>query len=693
MQKLFNKIISDISIVPKLSIIFIVSISVIFLFYLEYLLIIYPSKESTRESDELEEELPMTGSGGDHYRVFVTSQTYTGDMGGLNGADNICNSLAQSENLGGAWRAWLSTSTVNARDRIRNTAYYLVDCYNPDYPAYQVCSDINDLTDGDIQFYIWRDETGWDLPLPPPYPEPSPPDDYGSVWTGTQINGSKCSAFSDELCYDWTSASSSLNSYTGLYFNRNYTWTENVTRDCSKAYHIYCFEYYKDRDSDGYNENDDCDDANSTVHPYAQEICDGLDNNCDGTIPSEESDNDSDGYRTCSDVYGDCNDNDGDIHPGAYERCNGLDDNCDGYINSSERDIDGDGYRGCRGDCNDLDASINVAADEVCDGVDNDCDGNIDDGLTRRCGTNIGICTRGYEFCISGSWSNCDGQMPRQEVCDGLDNDCDGTIDEDCSCNSGDTQSCGTDTGDCRQGTQWCENGVWGQCHGAIGPSFEVCDDRDNDCDGELDENLSKKCGSNLGNCSQGIQYCTSGIWGDCEGGSGPQTELCDGEDNDCNGTVDEGCSCSSGEERDCGVIIGECDMGTQKCIDGIWSECIGSKDPSSEICDDLDNDCDGEVDEGYVCEEEENSNLEIDSVTETDNEAVSVSRTDKKFLNIIKRIGIVILICIIVMASVFIGLKLIRNYKEMKKERVLENFTKGKVELDKGKADKSPLA
>ena len=88
----------------------------------------------------------------------------------------------------------------------------------------------------------------------------------------------------------------------------------------------------------------------------------------------------------------------------------------------------------------------------------------------------------------------------KAELCDGVNNDCDGETDEGCECIVGDTQNCGSDVGQCVYGTQTCDiSGQWGECAGGVGPSEEVCDGEDNDCDGTDDEDsegstLSQSC-------------------------------------------------------------------------------------------------------------------------------------------------------------------------------------------------------
>ena len=154
-----------------------------------------------------------------------------------------------------------------------------------------------------------------------------------------------------------------------------------------------------DDDSDGYSGCEgDCADDDPAVHPAADEVCDGIDNDCDpGT--DEDGDGDGDGWSLCD---GDCDDadamlnpedGDGDgfspceldcddhsatTYPGAPELCNGADDDCD-PLSDEDIDIDGDGFSVCGGDCDETNVAIQPDAHEICgDTMDNDCDGLVD---------------------------------------------------------------------------------------------------------------------------------------------------------------------------------------------------------------------------------------------------------------------------------------------------------------------------
>lgn len=175
-----------------------------------------------------------------------------------------------------------------------------------------------------------------------------------------------------------------------------------------------------DADGDGYGVDVDCDDANAGVNPGATEVCNGIDDNCDGNIDegvlsSFYADGDGDGYgnaaistTACSAPDGyvsdntDCDDTNAGVNPGATEVCNGIDDNCDGNIDEgvlstfyADNDGDGygdaststmacsapDGYVSDNTDCNDAIGAINPGATELCNGFDDDCDGSIDEDI------------------------------------------------------------------------------------------------------------------------------------------------------------------------------------------------------------------------------------------------------------------------------------------------------------------------
>ncbi len=147
----------------------------------------------------------------------------------------------------------------------------------------------------------------------------------------------------------------------------------------------------------------------------------------------------------------------------------------------------------------------------------------------------------------------------------------------------------------------------------AINPNAaDICDSIDNDCDGQADVGCNcvngdiQNCGSTIGVCSYGVQVCMNGEWSVCGGpGYRPRnpTDACKtGKDEDCDGFPDEDCECSPGETQKCGTTdVGECDFGLQQCQNGKWSLCIGEKPSNPEVAgncyDSRDNDCDGLID------------------------------------------------------------------------------------------------
>ena len=154
------------------------------------------------------------------------------------------------------------------------------------------------------------------------------------------------------------------------------------------------------------------------------------------------------------------------------------------------------------------------------------------------------------------------------------------------------------DVGVCKAGIYICDqDGNEPICAGAILPSEEICDNMDNDCDGKTDD-LKKNCTSA---CESGTQTCLAGEWGDCTARK-PADEECNGKDDDCDGIIDNQDKvpvqlCYDGPQNT--LAYGKCHPGIKRCENGKYGTCINQELPSSEMCNSIDDDCDGIIDDG----------------------------------------------------------------------------------------------
>jgi hypothetical protein len=291
------------------------------------------------------------------------------------------------------------------------------------------------------------------------------------------------------------------------------------------------------------------------------------------------------------------------------ELCNGADDNCNGVKDEG----DPEGGEACTvpgklGECvagttHCTMGSVKCvqnspAAAELCDGKDNDCDGQIDNAPTdvgAACTTTQpGICKDGTMQCISGALECVAAKQPKAETCNGLDDDCDGTVDDGFA-GSGDPCEIAGKLGECQPGQTNCLGGTNGCTPNQPNPLPEMCDGKDNDCNGSIDDPASVNgivCTSPYpGICALGKTQCAAGLSTcipDIQPGS--QVETCNGKDDDCNGTADDGANikieCAVKYSSALNVIDWKCTGGVCQvggCV-GSYKDCDGNPANGCEI-------------------------------------------------------------------------------------------------------------
>ena len=339
------------------------------------------------------------------------------------------------------------------------------------------------------------------------------------------------------------------------------------------------------------------------------ETCDGEDDDCDGTvdngldaIPSSNTNGLCSGnVQVCNGAAG-YQDSPSNYAP-ETETCDGEDDDCDGFVDNGMGDVPAMNTNGlcsgnvqvCTGAGGYQDSPSNYAPEtETCDGEDDDCDGTVDNGLDAIPSSNTnGLCSGNVQVCngAAGYQDSPSNYTPEAETCDGEDDDCDGTVD-----NGMDAIPSMNTNGLCSGNVQVCTGaGGYQESPSNYTPETETCDGEDDDCDGFVDNGMGDVPAMNTnGLCSGNVQVCTgAGGYQDSPSNYAPETETCDGEDDDCDGTVDNGLDAIPSSNTN-----GLCSGNVQVCTGaGGYQDSPSNYTPETETCDGEDEDCDGTVD------------------------------------------------------------------------------------------------
>jgi hypothetical protein len=407
-----------------------------------------------------------------------------------------------------------------------------------------------------------------------------------------------------------------------------------------------------------------CDENSNWIEPDYTQIaeyeeveisCDNIDNDCDGqtdagcNCPEGET-------RICGTDIGECKTGIQTCEMGAWsacsgwtlpavEVCNGLDDNCNYEVDenftvtpyylgepcdSDDSDLCSNGTYTCNssGDGVECVNEDPVNLMEICDGIEDDnCDGSTDEGCDcvngdeMDCGSDVGECALGTQTCVDGSWGSCTGGItPIPEECNGLDDNCDTFPDNGLGGASCDTGLYGI----CQDGTTYC-NGTNMACQQNQFPTTETCNYLDDDCNdipddgltlqtahysGDIGKPLGDSCG--VGVCAGGTVECFFDGTVYCTNSDLESMELCDATDNDCDGLIDEDyldgtvtftdLNGTTGLNLNDSCGVGACAAGVVVCGPmGDTLECSTHANVDTDICDSMDNDCDGMIDEDFI--------------------------------------------------------------------------------------------